>query len=122
MVAFNVIGIASVQAPLPEAVEGSVTASQLLNDQWQLDYKLDRPVNSIMLGPPTPQYRAQASDLPGTYEILTHPQIGFCFLERRDKSAFAEVSFQIKTGCEVVHYAPQPFVDLGHGIGPNTGP
>jgi hypothetical protein len=21
-----------------------------------------------------------------------------------------------------VHYAPQPFVDLGHGIGPNTGP
>ena len=22
----------------------------------------------------------------------------------------------------MVHYAPQPFVDLGHGIGPNTGP
>ena len=21
-----------------------------------------------------------------------------------------------------MHYAPQPFVDLGHGIGPNTGP
>ena len=48
--------------------------------------------------------------------------MGFFYLEQRDKSAFAEVSFQIKTGCEVVHYAPQPFVDLGHGIGPKTEP
>ena len=47
MVAFNVIGIASAQAPLPEADESSVTVSQLLSDQWQLDCKLDRPVNRI---------------------------------------------------------------------------
>ena len=60
MVAFNVIGIASAQAPLREADEGSETVSQLLNDQWQLDYKLDHPVKSIMLGPPTPQYHAPA--------------------------------------------------------------
>ncbi len=51
-----------------------------------------------------------------------HPQSGFCLLERRDKSAFAEVSFEIKTACKVVHYALQLFIDLGHGIGPNTGP
>jgi len=47
--------------------------------------------------------------------------MGFSFLERSDKSAFAVVSFQIKTWREVVHYAPQPFVDLGHEIGLNTG-
>jgi len=34
VVAFNVIGIASAQAALPEADEGFVTVSQLLNDQW----------------------------------------------------------------------------------------
>ena len=98
-------------------INGSLIANLIA-----LSTAFDRSVNRIMLGPPTRQYHAQAWDLPDTYEILTHPLMGFSFLKRRDNSVFAEVSFQIKTWRKVVHYAPQPFVDLGHGIGLNTGP
>jgi hypothetical protein len=96
--------------------------TQRPNDIWQLDYKLDHPVFGIMLGPPTPEYHAQAWHLPYAYEISINPQMGFSFLERRDKSAFTDLSFQIETWREMVLYAPQPFADLGHGVGLNTGP
>ena len=95
MLASGSIDTASAQAPLPEPVDEFVSITQLKNDQWRFDCKLDSPVSGTTLGPPMPKYDAQAWDLPNTHETLTDPQMGFSFLERRDTSAFAEVSFQI---------------------------
>ncbi|MBT5930052.1 hypothetical protein N8912_05190 [Rhodobacteraceae bacterium] len=54
MLASGSIDIASAQAPLPEPVDGFVSITQLKNDQWRFDCKLDSPVSGTVLGPPMP--------------------------------------------------------------------
>ena len=44
------------------------------------------------------------------------------FLEHRKNFFLTDLTFQIKTWREMVLYAPQPFVDLSHGVGLNTRP
>ena len=94
---FGPIGLASDQAHLPKQIDGSITVTQHPNGTWLLDCKLGRQVSGIMFEPPTPEYHAQAWHLPDAYAISINPQMGFCFLEPRDKSAFTDVSFLIKT-------------------------
>jgi hypothetical protein len=102
-------------------VRGLVTITHVGEERWRFEYDLSRDVRSIMLGPKTAQYHAEAWKLPPDFHI-TGGKDGYSYLERRDGKSFKRLSADVSTFSKMVSYAPQPFAVFDAGTAVNTGP
>ncbi len=119
--AFAWVGLSMAQEPESPRVEGLVTISHVGEERWRFEYSLSRDVRSIMLGPKTVQYHAEAWKLPADFHITGGEGI-YSYLERRDGKSFERVSVEVSTYSRIVPYAPQPFAVFEGGTAVNTGP
>ena len=120
---WTLAGVGESMAQEPEApkVEGLVTIAHVGEEQWRFEYDLSRGVRSIMLGPKTERYHAEAWELPADFHI-TVGEGSYSYIERRDGESFDSLSVEVSTFSRMVLYAPQPFAVFGGGTAVNTGP
>lgn len=103
------------------SVGGTITVVHTNNENWIINYNLDKKVVGIMLGPETKTYHESSWNLPEDFELVSEKD-GYTWLKRKDSKGFRKLSFNIKTYSEMVLYAPQPFTVFDKGVSINTGP
>ncbi len=102
--------------------KGEVIISHIQENEWIFDYKLDKKIKMIMLGPQTKKYHETSWRLPSAFEIMTDSKTNYSFLKRKDTKSFDKVSISVSTYADMILYAPQPFIVYEQGVGVNTGP
>ncbi|MDA9946232.1 hypothetical protein N9E12_00120 [Candidatus Marinimicrobia bacterium] len=102
--------------------KGEVIISHIKENEWIFDYKLDKKIKMIMLGPQTKKYHETSWRLPSAFEIMTDSKTNYSYLKRKDTKSFDKVSISVSTYADIILYAPQPFIVYEQGVGVNTGP